>query len=172
MRLFVTAWPSAEVRDVLRAMPRPERPGVRWSPEERWHATLRFLGEVDDPEAVTAALRAEVAGSGPVEARLAGATSVLARGVVVGVDGLDRLAGRAAAATAGLGAGDAEAERGFVGHVTLARCRSVPADLVGVPVPGAAEARWVVDRVAVVRSTPGPPGEPHTYDELASVPLT
>ncbi len=169
MRIFVTAWPSTEVRDALRALPRPARRGVRWSPEERWHATLRFLGEVDDPAPVTAVLGAEVAGSGPVEARLAGTTSALARAVVVGVDGLDPLAQRVAAATAGLGA--AEAERGFVGHVTLARCRSAPVDLVGVPVPGATEVRWVVDRVALVRSTPGPAGGPRTYDELASVPL-
>ena len=47
MRLFLAVWPSPEVVDVLRALPRPDTPGVRWSTEDQWHVTVEFLGECD-----------------------------------------------------------------------------------------------------------------------------
>ena len=91
MRLFVGITPSAEAlahaagaldRRIGRAAPDgPHRiasaaPDMRWVPEERWHVTLAFLGEVDpDRIPVLGARLDEVAAAHrPLEAmRLAGA---------------------------------------------------------------------------------------------------
>ncbi len=53
MRLFVAVWPSAAVVDELRGLERPARPGVRWTTADQWHVTLRFLGEMEDPDLLT-----------------------------------------------------------------------------------------------------------------------
>ena len=58
-RLFVAVWPPPEVLDVLAALPRTERPGVRWTTRDQWHVTLRFLGMADPAEAVEAVRRIE-----------------------------------------------------------------------------------------------------------------
>jgi 2'-5' RNA ligase len=34
----------------LAALDRPTRPGIRWTTEDQWHVTLRFLGEVGEEE--------------------------------------------------------------------------------------------------------------------------
>lgn len=118
-RLFVGAWPDAAALDVLRRLPRPDEPGVRWVRPEHWHVTLRFLGD-GDPEEVLAALRsvplpAATAVLGPQVARMGRHV------VVVPVAGLDALGAAVVGATAGLG--DPPDPRGLRGHLTLARLR-------------------------------------------------
>src|SRR5947209_3556899 len=47
-RLFVAVWPPASLISQLRSLDRPARPGLRWTTEDQWHVTLRFLGGVDE----------------------------------------------------------------------------------------------------------------------------
>ncbi|QYG93299.1 RNA 2',3'-cyclic phosphodiesterase [Iamia sp. SCSIO 61187] len=168
MRLFVAAWPPGEVRDALRSIPRPTLPGVRWMPEDTWHVTLRFLGEVADPDPVVDSLRAEVPGHGPQPATLDAATTRLGPVLVVRVAGLDRLASLVRSATAP--AGDDPRSDPFVGHVTVARARGrgVPDALVGLGLAGG-PVTWSVDEVALVRSITGAAGA--RYETRATVPL-
>lgn len=62
MRAFVAAFPSVETRLSITQALRNFRQeataqrGLRWIPAENLHVTLRFLGDVDAPEAVAEAL--------------------------------------------------------------------------------------------------------------------
>ncbi|HEX6236686.1 MAG TPA: 2'-5' RNA ligase family protein [Acidimicrobiales bacterium] len=166
MRLFVAVQPPPAVLDALEALPRPERPGIRWTKRAHWHVTLRFLGEVADPAPVVEALE-----GAPVQrcvARLGPGAEVLGRGVVsVPVAGLDDLATGVAAALGGMGT--ANDDRRFRGHVTLARTarggargavRAVVRELADRPV----SATFDVDEVRLVRSHLG--GGPPRYEDL------
>jgi 2'-5' RNA ligase len=168
MRLFVAAWLPEEVRDALRSIPRPALSEVRWMPEDSWHVTLRFLGEVADPDPVAHSLRAEVAGRGPTPATRDEVTTRLGSVLVVRVAGLDPLASLVRSATAHLG--EAPRPDPFVGHVTVARAgrRGVPDEVVGLAL-AAGPATWTVDEVSLVRSVTGDAGP--RYDTLESVAL-
>lgn len=112
------------VRDTLRGLD-----GVRPVPEGTEHVTLRFLGDVPEDEAdpVQEAVDEAVAGchamnatvphlgafKDPKHARIVWAA--------VEAEGLDGLQQRVAEETADLG--QAEGDRQFVPHVTLARCK-------------------------------------------------
>ena len=127
--------------------------------------TLRFLGEVESPEPVVAALEAGLAGVGPCEAVAGPAVEALGRHVVmVPVAGLEAVAAAVVASTAGFG--KAPDTRPFTGHLTLARAKqgSVRA-LAGAPIAG----RWTVEEVCLVRSTLHPHGA--RYSTVASIPL-
>lgn len=170
MRLFVTAWPSDEVRGLLADFPRPADAAVRWTTREQWHVTLAFLGEVGEEQAnaLVDALRG-AAETCPVRAVTMGpATRRLGRGqLVVPVDGVDDLA--AAVGQRGAAAlGRSPEARPFRGHLTLARSRGkqhIPRALEGTPLA----ATWSVDAVALVRSHLG--AGPARYETLAAVPL-
>jgi 2'-5' RNA ligase len=93
---------------------------LRWSPVDRWHVTLGFFGDDDDPVRRTRWLRRRAEGRPAPRLRLAGGGTF--PGVLwVGVhpdtaDDERRLAQLARAAGAGL--------RDFTAHLTLARWRS------------------------------------------------
>lgn len=169
MRLFVAVWPSAQVLDLLDRLPRSDHPAVRWTPRDRWHVTLRFLGEVDEGElpALSQALAAIAAARPARRVRLGPATARLGRSVlVVPVSGLDDLGEAVTAATRELGA--RPEDRAFSGHLTIARARgkgAVPARIAGEPV----EAAWDVMEVALVRSRLGGGGP--RYDTMTCFPL-
>jgi len=130
-RAFVAVEPPAEVLAAveervrsIRAMADADR--VRWSPEVG-HATLQFLGRVDEPDEMVAVLDRAMRAVEPVLARLGGGGAfprarrgtVLWLGFTEGAEALGRLAAAVAGATAQLGfAGE---DRGFRPHVTLAR---------------------------------------------------
>jgi len=160
-RLFVAVWPSAEVVSMLAGLSRVERPGVRWLGAEHWHVTLRFLGEADEALAMS---RLDDLVAAPCEARFSGPVGRLGRSaLVVPVAGLEELA--AAVGAAMVGVGD-QPERPWLGHLTLARLKNVPAcSLVEDAVVG----RWPVDRVALVRSELSSSGA--RYHTLREVPL-
>jgi 2'-5' RNA ligase len=144
-RLFLAVWPPAEALEQLRALPRPDQPGVRWVPPSNWHVTLRFFGDAEPADALSSltstALPAATAVLGPVVRRLGQSA------VVVPVAGLDELAETVGAATADIGR--PSGARPFDGHLTLARLRQgARCDLVGTPF--AAEAR--VAEVVLARS--------------------
>ncbi len=85
MRLFFAVWPPEAVRTRLwRALAplREAAPNVRWVPPERYHITLRFLGDVASPEVTRLTAAAEALASEPVfAARLTGAGTFPRRGV-------------------------------------------------------------------------------------------
>lgn len=177
-RLFVAVRPPEDVLARLRRVPRPESPEVRWTPEDQWHVTLRFLGQAR-PGPVADALAGVAA---PARAaRLGPAVERLGRGVLmVPVAGLDDLATEVVHRTAELG--DPPDDRPFRGHLTLGRLRArgggrgrgraggggrprPPRGVVGAEVA----ATWWVGELELVRSDRGPDGARHTV--VARFPL-
>lgn len=182
----MAVWPPAAVvatLATLAALVRGDVAGLRWTAPEQWHVTLRFLGSVDDPGPVRAALVAveataadviavEATGAkapveAPVEAVLGPEVGRFGRTVLhVPVRGLEGLATAVAAATAHVG--DPLDDRPFTGHITLARSRRGGVDLrpwCGTAVAG----RWRVEELTLVESHLGPGGA--RYDVLDRFPL-
>ena len=154
-RLFVAAWPPAEVVDRLHALPRPSDANVRWVPAEQWHVTLRFLGEADTDEVASRLARVELP---RVTAVVGPEVRRLGRGMlVVPVAGVDELSAVVHRATDGLG--QPPEQRGFRGHLTLARRRrDAPLPIVGEAVSAAFD----VDEVLLVQSDLGERGAAYT----------
>jgi 2'-5' RNA ligase len=167
VRLFVAVWPPPHVIALVEALDRPDSDHVRWTRPDQWHVTLRFLGQVEDPDEVTARLTA--ARLGPATARLGPAAQPLGPGVLcLPVAGLDRLAESAIAATSDVGR-PPEA-RPFHGHLTLARAtRGAPRGALRKLPRLEADASWPVDVVTVVASTLGHNGA--SYEVVGSVGL-
>ena len=95
MRLFVAVRPPPEVIDVVAALPRPERHGVRWTRPDQWHVTLRFLGDVERSRARGRPRSATgLAGAAAVEVTLGPTTERLGRAVLVVPAVRPRRAGR------------------------------------------------------------------------------
>jgi 2'-5' RNA ligase len=167
MRLFVAAWPSPTVVADLAAVPRVDRSDVRWTTEDQWHVTLRFLGTVDTATPVIDALQ-PITEFAPVDLTLGPRTKRLGAVLCVPVDGLESIATAVVHATRTIG--EAPDDRPFRGHITLARAKGrgkVPnaPDLVGLPISGA----WTVATIAVVVSHLGASGA--RYETVAEVPL-
>jgi len=166
VRLFVAVRPPGDVLDAVAALARPDRPGVRWTTRDQWHVTLRFLGEVDDPDPVAAALAA--APLPPATAAVGPRVATLGSGVVsLPVAGLDALAAAVGDATAAWGR--PPEHRPFRGHLTLARTgrdrRTRPRTLAGEDLT----ARFTVPDVRLIRSHLGPAGA--RYEDLLVHPL-
>ncbi len=161
VRLFVAVWPPDEVLEPLRALGRKDRRGVRFVHPDRWHITLRFLGEAD-PATVGAALDRVTFPA--ALARLGPAVDVLAeRALVVPIAGLDELASAVVTATADLGE---PPRKRFTAHLTLARIhrRATLPDVLGTLVDGAFD----VTEIALVRSRLHPDGA--RYETIATWP--
>lgn len=129
-RLFVAVWPPDDVLNRLAVLPRPEVDGLRWTDQDHWHVTLRFLGQVDDIGAVKAALAGVAKANRPARVVLGPAVDRFGQRVLhVPVTGLDEVAAAVVRSTAHLG--KRPDDRPFNGHVTLARAVSVQ-----LPSPG------------------------------------
>jgi RNA 2',3'-cyclic 3'-phosphodiesterase len=138
-------------------MERPLRPGVRWTTEDQWHVTLRFLGELGagDTETLAAILGQITEVTPTVEVAAGPAPRPLGPGVwVLPVEGLGSLAASIEAATRYLG--QPPPRRPYRGHLTLARGRR-PDSLRGLPAAPMA-ASWTVRDITLVRSTLNPAG--------------
>ena len=121
-RLFVAVWPPPSVIEELAALPRPVKPGVRWTKPYRLHITLRFLGECDQDEALSTLAAASFPAA---RVTLGPAPQRLGRGVVVlPAEGADELAAAVTEATRFIG--DPPPDHPFVGHLTVARFRRHP----------------------------------------------
>jgi 2'-5' RNA ligase len=165
-RLFVAVALPSDVLDVVAGLARPPVEGLRWTTREQWHVTLRFLGAIDDADAVVSALT-------PV--RLTRRDAVLGRAVArfgqrvleVPVAGLDDVADAVVSATAALGV--PPEDRPFAGHVTLGRVRGKRrVDLR--PLTGAeVSASWPVDDVVLFESHLHPKGA--RYEVVERFPL-
>ena len=147
LRAVLPAWPSAP---------------------ERWHLTLAFLGEVEDPHRLVPALAEVCTGRPPLDLRLAG-SGAFGRGgpVWVGVEGdrapLTALAG--AVARACRDAGVEVERRPYRPHLTVGRRgRPDPALLAAYTGP-----TWTAGEVELVASRLGPPVEHRVLDRF---PLT
>lgn len=153
-RLFIAAWPDATTTGRLRALDRPDAPGVRWIPEVNRHVTLRFLGEADPATAIellsAARLPAATAVLGPAVERLG------RRQIVVPVTGIDELAAAVRSATVAIGNDD---PRPFRGHLTIARTRGdETSGVLGVPIV----AGFRVGEITLVNSDLQPAGAVYT----------
>lgn len=170
MRLFVAVYPPARVVKTLAGLARPERAGLRWTPTEQWHVTLRYFGACDVDRGVLAGRRvAEAAArSRPALAELGPALESFGRAVLhVPLHGVQALAETLDLVTADVG--DPPRPSPFSGHITLARNRGrgVIADLVGAPVDDS----WEVDEIALVVSIAGGPGLANRHEVVATFPL-
>lgn len=170
MRAFVAVWPSPAVVAQLAAIDRPARPGVRWTTEDQWHVTLRFLGSLNDPEVEGVKGGLERLGSigprGPVAAMAGPALRRLGPSVLcLPVAGVDEVAAAVAQVTARFG-GPGE-DRPFRGHLTIARAARGVDPRPPVPVPFLAS--WPVSEVTLVSSTLRPDGA--RYQIIGRYPL-
>ncbi len=163
VRLFVAVWPPDDVIAELRALPRKERPGIRWIQPEHWHVTLRFLGDADIDEVAERLDRADLPTAG---ARYGpGVDLMWERTIVVPVHGLDELAASVISATRDVG--DEAPPKRFVGHATLARVKRrarIP-PIVGLPVSAVHD----VAEIALVMSMLRPTGA--VYETIATWPV-
>ncbi|MFC7234803.1 RNA 2',3'-cyclic phosphodiesterase [Halosegnis marinus] len=180
MRAFV----SADLDDLTDAVAATQEPldhaGVDPVAPEGAHVTVKFLGEVDDPDPVVAALERAVADAGvePFTAEVGGYgvfpspeyISVIWAGVRGGSDELTRLHEAVERETTALGFDPEEHE--FTPHVTLARMRdarskSVIREVVTERDPTLGEQR--VEELRLTESTLTDDGP--RYETVARVPL-
>jgi 2'-5' RNA ligase len=173
--------PPAALADLDTALsPLREAPGApRWTPADRWHLTLLFLGHVpaDRQRPLTAAVAPAVAATRPMSLQLAGAgrfgslrrPAVFWAGVTGDVGELGALAGRLAGVARALRL--PVEDRPFRAHLTLGRWRpgrpadgTLPDRLAGYRGPV-----WPVAEVVLWRSHLGPAPR---YERLAGWPVT
>lgn len=131
---------------------------MRWTTEQQWHVTLRFLGSVDEsavPNVVAALAAAAAATATPVPVVMGPMTDCFGSAILhVPVSGLDELATQVNEATAAFG--EPPDPRPFHGHLTLARSgnrrRRGPnlRRFADQPCSGA----WVVEDITLVCSRP------------------
>ena len=172
-RLFSALVPPDLVRAGLAAALGEPGGGLRWSPADRWHVTLGFFGDDDDPDRRIKWLRRRVAGRPAPTLRIAGSGSF--PGVFwAGIEPagpLDQVKLTKLAQAAGAG------RRGFHPHLTLARWNprrradqgagklAVPDFLAGYTGP------WFTPgEVLLVRSELGARGP--AYQTIERVPLS
>ena len=161
----MAVWPPDDVLEQLRALPRPDTAGVRWSTEDQWHVTLRFLGQVDDVQDVrdalaTIELSAATVTVGPATKRLGNGILMLP------VHGLDDLAHEVLRVTDEIVPAE---ERHFTGHLTIARAKSrgaIPKSIEGLTF----DASWTATSFALVRSQTKPSGA--VYTDVETYPLS
>jgi 2'-5' RNA ligase len=171
-RLFSALIPPAPVLDHLAVWlaDHPTDTPVRWSPRDRWHVTIGFFGDDDDPDRRTKWLRRRVAGRPAPTLRLAGAGTfhgVLWTGVHTGTEPDARRLARLAQAA---GAGRAD-RSGFHPHLTLARWRAgTPDSAVLIAVFAGYTGPWFTpDELLLMRSELGSGGP--TYTTVDRLPL-
>lgn len=149
-RLFVGLRPPPDIRDAFVDV-MDELPGARWQDEEQLHVTLRFIGEVERPQAEDIAAALAAVSAPVVEARVDGVGTFDRRGRVdtlwariVPAEPLAALHRKVDQALAR--AGVARDERRYLPHLTLARFGRSSSDAGAI-------ARWVADHAALKTAT-------------------
>lgn len=147
-RLFVAVWPPDDVLDRVEALERPDVTGLRWTSRDKWHVTLRFLGQADLEPVVAALAGTPIP---PATAQLGPAVGRFGHRVLhVPVSGVGEVASAVVSATAGLGR--PPEDRPFAGHLTLARvAKGAQVDLRRLAGAGV-EGSWDVRDVCLVES--------------------
>jgi 2'-5' RNA ligase len=180
----MAAYPPQDVREHFKSMvdslvvARPREQSVRLHPAERWHLTVAFIGDVEEPDAAVAAL-GELQGAAAPTVRVAGGKT-LGRGkfrhLVAELDSDDpagleplRRAVRRALKRHRLPFD----RRPWQPHVTIARPGEVltrdelDADLAALD--SYRGPRWCIDEIRLMRSHLGPKPE---YEVIAAVALS
>ncbi len=166
-RLFVALRPPAAVvdsiADALRPLAADPPSGLRLTPSEQWHVTLRFVGDADPSE--VACLLASAA-LPRCSAELDASPVMLSRVVVFGVSGPEALARAVTRATAKVG--DAPEHLRFRGHITVGRLRRGASPGTVRPMLGGLRigaddgpVRWEADEVELVSSVTHAGGAVH-----------
>jgi 2'-5' RNA ligase len=188
VRLFVAAYPPPDVRAdfarVVRTLsvgqPRPPGRSVRLVPDDQWHLTLAFLGDVPDAEVdrAVAAVGSTAAGQGPASIRIAGGGS-FGRGrftvLWAGLTGeIERVHGLADDLRRHLRRAKVPFDhKPMRAHITVARPgdRLTPAEQAGdlATLTAYEGPEWTVGEIRLMRSHLGP--KP-TYDVVHSAALT
>jgi 2'-5' RNA ligase len=137
--------------------------GPQWIDRDKWHITLCFHGDGDDPAARAAWLRERAAGLRPIRLRLASA-GAFGDVLWIGVESDDALAA-SAAAVRGHAPGHAE-RHGFTPHLTVARSRK---SLDVIPLLGYKGPWWTSSELVLFRSERTPEG--YRYSALDAVVL-
>jgi 2'-5' RNA ligase len=178
VRLFVAVWPDDDTRRRLAGLELElgRSKGLRFVGPERWHVTLRFLGEVAE-DAVgplgDAVAAAAAASPGPLECRLGPGTGWFTgvRVLYLPAAGLDGLAAAVRSATLPLVGEPDGATPAFNGHLTLARSKgrrlgvAALGEMANIPF----EAAFPVTAVDLVSSQAAPQG--HRYTTVVRAPL-
>lgn len=171
LRLFFALWPPEDVRERLwesLAPLRRARPGVRWVPPERYHVTLRFLGDTPTGLLPSLKLAADALGehrafragfTGPGVFPPRGAPRVFWVGITPGPLPRMRRILDAALTREGI----APERRRFTPHVTVGRARSGgsargAARVAGGGAAGTFAESFTVDALHLVRSDLFPEG--------------
>lgn len=178
MRLFVAVWPDDETRRRLSGLELElgRTKGLRFVGPERWHVTLRFLGDVEEDDLGPlgdALVACAAAFPGPVRCRLGPGTGWFTgvRVLHLPAAGLDGLAAAVRTATLPVVGEPAEPEPAFNGHLTLARSKgrrlgvAALGEMANLPF----EAAFPVTAVDLVSSQPSPQG--HRYRTVVRAPL-
>jgi 2'-5' RNA ligase len=174
VRLFVAVWPDEETRRRLSGLELElgRTKGLRFVGPERWHVTLRFLGEVTE-DAVgplgEAIVSAAAIVPGPLQCRLGPGTGWFTgvRVLHLPAAGLDGLATAVHTATLPIVGEPAEPEPAFNGHLTLARSKgrrlgvAALGEMANIPF----EASFPVTSVDLVSAQPSSQG--HRYTTVA-----
>ena len=178
MRLFVAVWPDDETRRRLSGLELElgRTKGLRFVGPERWHVTLRFLGEVADDALgplASALVACAAAFPGALRCRLGPGTGWFTgvRVLYLPAAGLDDLAAAVRAATLPIVGEPSEPAPAFNGHLTLARSRgrrlgvAAVGEMANIPF----EADFPVTAIDLVSSQPSPEG--HRYTTVVRAPL-
>jgi len=146
----------------LTALHRKDQRGVRFVRPEKWHITLRFLGDVDPGSVIGALSGTSLA---PARAHLGPAVDVIGeRVLVVPVRGLEALAAAVTEHTHHIG--EAPRKR-FVGHLTIARVTSHV--LMPRALGALVSAEFDVAEIALVQSRLDPQGS--RYETIEAWPV-
>jgi 2'-5' RNA ligase len=166
-QMYLAVGPPPEVIDTIDSLPTRAQRGVRYTRRERWHITVRFLGEAD-PEAALAALGDLDASAANVV--LGPEVSLLGpRVLIIPAAGLEELAADSATAFDGIGE---PLDREFNGHLTLARLKGAPLrdpsmiSVLGAPI----SATFLATSLMLFETGSTPEGATHTV--IAEKPLS
>ena len=144
--------------------------GVRTSPPEQIHITLRFIGDVDESkvDVIEDCVRRAVDGHGPFEITVSDAGAFPKRErpsvVWIGASPQQELSDIAGAIGRNLRAAGIDFDsKPFKSHITVGRCRD-PVDLSGFfdAFSDREFARFQCSEILVMRSVLGPKGAKHT----------
>ena len=170
LRLFIAAFLPEETKDALFHYVEPLRgflEGVRWEPREKFHVTLRFLGDVDESRlaGISTDIGSMVCGSGHVESGFGdlrlfpGSRNprVLALGLMRS-ERFQTLFDKVQQAV--LQNGFEMEKRKFIPHVTIGRIKGSFKGIEKIPRPGGTE--FSITEIGLVRSELGPRGSRYT----------
>lgn len=170
MRLFIAAFLPEETKEALSRYVGSFRDlvrGVRWESRDKFHVTLRFLGDVEESRlaGISADIGSAVCGSRQVESGFSdlclfpGSKNprVLALGLLKS-EQFQVLFDRVQSAV--LQNGFKMEERKFLPHVTLGRIRGSFEGLRRIPRPG--ETEFSITKIGLMQSELGPRGSRYT----------